>query len=184
MASTNSHIDPNTLHQFTASSDGIPSLGVHPAAVPVPQSNNPFTGGAPSEIDTSHTIKPSVVADDPPANITSDLKAKEAKAHSAATPSTFSSGTTGTTSTTSSKPTGTSASSDTPLATGLRQRVNNLGTQLEHAQDHPAVQNVKGTAQKQVGQFREFLGRSKTVRSLEQRFNVDRVVLVTGAVLA
>lgn len=71
-----------------------------------------------------------------------------------------------------------------PTATGLRQRVNSLGSQLDHATEHPAVQNAKGAAQKQVGQFREVLGRSQTIVDLEKKFNVDRVVLVFGGVFA
>jgi hypothetical protein len=152
-----SHIDPNTLHTSSTGPDGIPTLSAHPV---VPQSNNPFTGSTDGSIDSSHTLKPSSVAADPPAAVISDLHNKEAKQHSS------------------------DSSSAAPAATGLRQRVNTLGHSLDKAQDHPAVQNVKGTAQKQVGQLREYLGRSETVRNLEKRLNVDRVVLVAGGVFA
>lgn len=71
-----------------------------------------------------------------------------------------------------------------PTATGLRQRVNNLGSQLDQATDHPAVKNAKDVAGKQVNQFREFLGNFPAVRNLEKRFGVDRVVLVVGGIFA
>lgn len=79
----------------------------------------------------------------------------------------------------------TSANSSTsPTATGVRQRVNNIGSQLEHAGEHPAVKNAKDVAGKQVNQFREFLGNFPAVKELEKRFNVDRVVLVVGGLFA
>lgn len=77
-----------------------------------------------------------------------------------------------------------SSSTDGPAATGLRQRVNNLGSQLDQATDHPAVKNAKDVAGKQVSQFREFLGNFPAVRDLEKRFGVDRVALVVGGVFA
>lgn len=81
--------------------------------------------------------------------------------------------------------TGTSTTAqDGPNATGLRQRVNNLGSQLDHATEHPAVKNVKDVAGKQVNQFREFLGNFPAVRNLEKRFGVDRVALVVGGIFA
>lgn len=82
------------------------------------------------------------------------------------------------TTTTSSSTTG------QPTATGLRQRVNNLGSQLDHATEHPAVKNAKDVAGAQVNQFREFLGNFPAVRQLEKRFGVDRVALVVGGVFA
>lgn len=76
---------------------------------------------------------------------------------------------------------------NTPTATGIRQRVNHLGSQtqaqLEQIQQHPAVQDVKASAQKQVGQFREVLGRNEVVREAEKRTGVDRVALVVGGVI-
>lgn len=74
--------------------------------------------------------------------------------------------------------------SSEPAATGLRQRVNTLGAQLDQATDHPAVKNAKDVAGKQVNQFREFLGNFPAVRNLEKRFGVDRVVLVVGGIFA
>jgi hypothetical protein len=73
-----------------------------------------------------------------------------------------------------------STNASSPTATGVRQRVNNIGSQLEHATEHPAVKNAKDVAGKQVNQFREFLGNFPAVKELEKRFNVDRVVLVVG----
>jgi hypothetical protein len=75
-------------------------------------------------------------------------------------------------------------SASSPTATGVRQRVNNIGSQLEHATEHPAVKNAKDVAGKQVNQFREFLGNFPAVKELEKRFNVDRVVLVVGGLFA
>ncbi|OCF37580.1 hypothetical protein I317_05004 [Kwoniella heveanensis CBS 569] len=69
-------------------------------------------------------------------------------------------------------------------ATGLRQRVRKLSVQLEGAGDHPAVKNAKGAANNQIAQIREQLGRSQTVRDLEKRTGVDRVVLVFGGIAA
>jgi F0F1-type ATP synthase membrane subunit b/b' len=69
------------------------------------------------------------------------------------------------------------------IATGLRQRVNNLPS-LDEVSHNPTVQNVKGAAGKQVGQLREQLGRSKFIRDLEKRTNIDRVYLVVGGILA
>lgn len=77
-----------------------------------------------------------------------------------------------------------SAQSETPTATGIRQRVNNIGADLGHATEHPAVKNAKDVAGKQVNQFREFLGNFPAVKNLEKRFNVDRVVLVVGGLFA
>ncbi|WWC67684.1 uncharacterized protein I206_101596 [Kwoniella pini CBS 10737] len=68
-------------------------------------------------------------------------------------------------------------------ATGIRQRVRKLSVDLNNAADHPAVKNAKGTANNYIAQFREQLGRSETIRDLEKRTNVDRVVLVVGGVL-
>jgi hypothetical protein len=76
------------------------------------------------------------------------------------------------------------ASADAPAATGIRQRVNNIGSQLDHATEHPAVKNAKDVAGKQVNQFREFLGNFPAVRQLEKRFGVDRVILVVGGIFA
>jgi hypothetical protein len=76
------------------------------------------------------------------------------------------------------------AQSDAPAATGIRQRVNNIGSQLDHATEHPAVKNAKDVAGKQVNQFREFLGNFPAVKELEKRFGVDRVVLVVGGLFA
>jgi len=78
----------------------------------------------------------------------------------------------------------TKSTADSPTATGVRQRVNNIGSQLEHATEHPAVKNAKDVAGKQVNQFREFLGNFPAVKELEKRFNVDRVVLVVGGLFA
>jgi len=78
----------------------------------------------------------------------------------------------------------TSGSASSPTATGVRQRVNNIGSQLEHATEHPAVKNAKDVAGKQVNQFREFLGNFPAVKELEKRFGVDRVVLVVGGLFA
>jgi hypothetical protein len=78
----------------------------------------------------------------------------------------------------------TNSTVDSPTATGVRQRVNNIGSQLEHATEHPAVKNAKDVAGKQVNQFREFLGNFPAVKELEKRFNVDRVVLVVGGLFA
>ena len=94
------------------------------------------------------------------------------------------------TSNTTKTSSGTTSSADKsstgPTATGLRQRVNNLGSQLDsathQAADHPAVQNAKGTAQKQIAQLREQLGRSQTIRDIEKRLQIDRVYLVFGGV--
>ena len=69
-----------------------------------------------------------------------------------------------------------------PTATGLRQRVNNLGTRLDAATEHPAVQNAKGQAQRQIGQLRETLARSSVIVDLEKRTGVDRVLLVLGGI--
>ncbi|WVF70074.1 hypothetical protein IAT40_004861 [Kwoniella sp. CBS 6097] len=69
-------------------------------------------------------------------------------------------------------------------ATGIRQRVRKLSVQLEGAGDHPAVKNAKGAANNQIAQIREQLGRSQTVRDLEKRTGVDRVVLVFGGIAA
>jgi hypothetical protein len=77
-----------------------------------------------------------------------------------------------------------SSSTTQPTATGLRQRVNNLGSQLDQATEHPAVKNAKEVAGAQVNQFREFLGNFPAVRDLEKRFGVDRVALVVGGVFA
>lgn len=77
-----------------------------------------------------------------------------------------------------------STSSSTPTATGLRQRVNKIGGQLENASDHPAVKNAKGAAVNQIDQLRGMLGQLGFVRDLEARTGVDRVVLVVGAALA
>ncbi|WVW78738.1 hypothetical protein I302_100698 [Kwoniella bestiolae CBS 10118] len=68
-------------------------------------------------------------------------------------------------------------------ATGIRQRVRKLSVDLNNAADHPAVKNVKGTANNYIAQLREQLGRSQTVRDLEKRTGVDRVALVVGGVL-
>ncbi|WWC59185.1 uncharacterized protein I303_101734 [Kwoniella dejecticola CBS 10117] len=68
-------------------------------------------------------------------------------------------------------------------ATGIRQRVRKLSVDLNHAADHPAVKNVKGTANNYIARFREQLGRSPTVADLERRTGVDRVILVVGGVL-
>ncbi|WVQ68982.1 uncharacterized protein L199_007193 [Kwoniella botswanensis] len=68
-------------------------------------------------------------------------------------------------------------------ATGIRQRVRKLSVDLNNAADHPAVKNVKGTANNYIAQLREQLGRSQTVRDLEKRTGVDRVVLVVGGIL-
>jgi len=77
--------------------------------------------------------------------------------------------------------TGSSTSTTTdPAATGLRQRVNKLGAQLDHASEHPAVKNAKEAAGKQVGQFREFLGNFPVVKDIETRTGVDRLILVVG----
>jgi uncharacterized phage infection (PIP) family protein YhgE len=87
-------------------------------------------------------------------------------------------------------------------ATGIRQRVNTLGDnlnqasqnvganvnqasatvqqKLEQASHHPVVENAKQGAQAQVGQFRQYLGRSPTIVKLERRLNIDRVFLVAG----
>ena len=72
----------------------------------------------------------------------------------------------------------------TPAATGVRQRINSLSDQLDAATEHPAVKNVKVTAQKQVGSLRERLGRSPQIVNLEKRTGFDRVVLVVGGILA
>ena len=77
-----------------------------------------------------------------------------------------------------------STTASSPTATGVRQRVNNIGSQLENATEHPAVKNAKDVAGKQVNQFREFLGNFPAVKELEKRFNVDRVVLVVGGLFA
>ncbi|WWD22053.1 hypothetical protein CI109_106541 [Kwoniella shandongensis] len=69
-------------------------------------------------------------------------------------------------------------------ASGIRQRVRRLSVELDKAGQHPAVQNAKGVANKNVAHFREYLGRSQVVRDIEARTNVDRVVLVAGSVLA
>lgn len=114
-----------------------------------------------------------------PSTVTSSVHATSSSTPSASVPSGSA------TSTSKPSTTGsTTSSSTTPAATGLRQRVNSLGTQLDHAAEHPAVQNAKGAAQKQVGQLREVLGRSQTIRDLEKKTNVDRVVLVFGGVFA
>lgn len=80
------------------------------------------------------------------------------------------------------------ASSVEPTVQGLRTRVNQLGAQAttatQQAADHPVVQNAKQSAEKQVGQFREFLGNFPVVKDLEKRTGVDRVVLVAGGVFA
>ena len=77
------------------------------------------------------------------------------------------------------KSTSTSASAN-PTVTGLRQRVNNLGTQLDQATNHPAVKNAKVAAGQQVEQLRGVLGQSDTVKDLEKRTGVDRILLVIG----
>ncbi|ORX34372.1 TB2/DP1, HVA22 family-domain-containing protein [Kockovaella imperatae] len=77
-----------------------------------------------------------------------------------------------------------SSSRSTPTATGVRQRVHALGDQLDAATDHPAVKNVKVTAQKQVSKLREVLGRSPPLVNLERSTGVDRVILVVGGILA
>ena len=101
--------------------------------------------------------------------------------HAGVTPATSAT----TTPSTGKKSTGTASSSSTnPTVAGLRQRVTSLGNQLDSATDHPAVKNAKVSAQKQIGQFREVLGRSQNVRSLEQRTGVDRVLLVVGGIFA
>ncbi len=80
--------------------------------------------------------------------------------------------------------TASSTSSSTPAATGLRQRVNKIGDQLDHASDRPAVKNAKGAAQNQIAQLRQMLGQSSLVRDFEARTGVDRVLLVVGGALA
>jgi len=80
--------------------------------------------------------------------------------------------------------TSTSTSSSIPTATGLRQRFNKIGNDLDAATDHPAVQNAKGAAAKQIDQLRQALGRVGFVRDLEARTGVDRVVLVLGGAFA
>lgn len=83
--------------------------------------------------------------------------------------------TTSTTGTTSTKDT-------TPAATGLRQRVNNLSSQLDSATEHPAVKDAKKGALKQIDQLRQVLGRYSLVVEAEKRTGVDRVALVVGGV--
>ncbi|KAL7424391.1 hypothetical protein Q5752_000073 [Cryptotrichosporon argae] len=72
-------------------------------------------------------------------------------------------------------------------ATAVRQRVHVLGSKATDVADrtrhHPAVQNAAKVVEGQVQQLREVLGRSKTVRELEARTNVDRVYLVVGGAL-
>ncbi|WWC87230.1 uncharacterized protein L201_002118 [Kwoniella dendrophila CBS 6074] len=68
-------------------------------------------------------------------------------------------------------------------ATGIRQRVKRLSVDLNNAADHPAIQNAKKTTNNYIQQFRDQLGRSQTVRDLEQRTGIDRVALVVGGVL-
>ena len=83
-----------------------------------------------------------------------------------------------------SSSTGHSGSSATPTATGVRQRVNKAGAQLDAASDHPAVKNAKGVVGNQIQQLRELLGRSVLVRNIEARTKVDRVILAGGALFA
>ena len=86
-----------------------------------------------------------------------------------------------------SQPSATSASSTstkTPEATGVRQRISSLSAQVDAATDHPVVKNVKVSAQKQVGNLREILGRSPLIVEAERRTKVDRVILVIGGILA
>lgn len=85
---------------------------------------------------------------------------------------------------TGSTPGKTTAHDSSPTVTGLRQRVNSIGAQIDQATDHPAVKNAKGQALKQVDQVRDVLGRSPLIVDLEKRTGVDRVVLVAGGVVA
>jgi len=71
-----------------------------------------------------------------------------------------------------------------PTATGIRQRVNKIGNQLDNASDHPAVKQARGQAAKQVDQLRQTLGQFGVVRDLEARTGVDRVILAVGGALA
>ena len=80
--------------------------------------------------------------------------------------------------------TGQSGSSATPTATGVRQRVNKAGAQLDAATDHPAVKNAKGVVGNQIEQLRELLGRSVVVRNIEARTKVDRVILAVCGLFA
>jgi len=185
---TTSHIDPNSLHVSpAAASGGIPSLGVTSnlqpttatgSATGVTGANSYQTSGSSPSVGTGST---------------------GTGAHTGSPAHTGSSATH-------------DSSKDTsgPNATGVRQRVNNLSAEADHKvknassqigqsvnnasaqinqtvnnlSSQPAVKNAKGAAQKQVGQLREVLGRSQTVVDLEKRFNVDRVVLVGGGILA
>jgi hypothetical protein len=67
-------------------------------------------------------------------------------------------------------------------ATGIRQRLNSLGSSVEGAADHPAVQNVKVEAEKQVQGLRQRLGQYPMVVQAEKKTGVDRVLLVIGGI--
>jgi hypothetical protein len=67
-----------------------------------------------------------------------------------------------------------------PAVTGLRQRVNALNAQLDQATDHPAVKGIKENAEKQIDQLRDVLGKSDSIKDLEKRTGIDRVLLVVG----
>ena len=188
---TNAPIDPATLHLEATQTEGIPSLGVKPA------SNNPFVGEPVGHKEPAVPAIP-VVAASPATTASPNTTGTAASpvhppqsgstSTSASKPSTGTQSTgaqsTGARSTDSHSTSAHSTSTDGPTATGLRQRVNSLSHQLDHAAEHPVVQNAKGTAQKQIAQLREQLGRSQTIRDLEKRFNIDRVYLVVGGVLA
>lgn len=84
----------------------------------------------------------------------------------------------------SAKPASAPTASHDPAPTGIRQRVNKLSAELsadlDQASHHPAVKNVKGQAQAQLGQLRRLLGRSQLVVAAEKQWGVDRVILVFG----
>lgn len=69
-------------------------------------------------------------------------------------------------------------------ATGIRQRLNSLGSTVEGAADHPAVQNAKVEAEKQVQGLRQKLGQFPLIVQAEKKTGVDRVLLVVGGIFA
>lgn len=178
-AQTAAPIHPDTLSTSTAA-DGTPSLTT---GQPIPSSTelkNPKLGNALD--DTSAAHRQSAAA--PSANFSSS-------AGNATTGITSSNNNSNTTSSSVSQMAANakdSIASSTPTVTGLRQRVNSIGSQAKdaanQAADHPAVKNAKGTAIKQVDQLREVLGRSPLIVHAEQRTGVDRVALAAGGIAA